>query len=130
MKGRTQLFSPFPRCPRPLPRRKPKSASPTSADIRRCADWRTRGQAAPARGGLLKNETRTCAGDFVGAGMPGLLLANGSFWAGGDVDSIRLIWQACRLPMARFDRLTPTARADVRNDYRISAHRARTPPPI
>ena len=34
-------------------RRKPKSASPTSADTRRCANWRTRGQAAPARGGLL-----------------------------------------------------------------------------
>jgi hypothetical protein len=27
MKSRTQLFSPFHRCPRPLPRRKPKSAS-------------------------------------------------------------------------------------------------------
>src|SRR5215510_5435246 len=55
MQDRTQLSSPFPRGPRPLPRRKPKSASPTSADIRRCSNWRTRGQAAPARGGLVRS---------------------------------------------------------------------------
>src|SRR6516164_5063749 len=47
MKVRTQLSSRFPRCPRPLPRRKPKSASPTSADIRRCANWRTRVRPLP-----------------------------------------------------------------------------------
>src|SRR6266436_8846789 len=52
MKSRTQLSSRFPRGPRPLPRRNPKSASPTSADIRRRVNWRTRVQAAPLSGGL------------------------------------------------------------------------------
>src|SRR6516165_9872945 len=49
MKGRTQLSSRFPRSPRPLPRRKPNSASPTSADIRRREKPRTRVHAAPSR---------------------------------------------------------------------------------
>src|SRR5215472_15895807 len=49
MKGRTQLSSRFPRRPRPLPRRKPNSASPTSADIRRRVKRRTRVPAAPSR---------------------------------------------------------------------------------
>ena len=39
----------LPRRPRPLPRRKPNSASPTSADIRRRVKRRTRVQAAPSR---------------------------------------------------------------------------------
>src|SRR5437660_8956779 len=38
MKGRTQLSSRSPRSPRALPRQKPNSASPTSANIR----WITR----------------------------------------------------------------------------------------
>src|SRR5215831_8206408 len=49
MKGRTQLSSRFPRSPRPLPRRKPNSAWPTSADIRRRVKRRTRVQAVPSR---------------------------------------------------------------------------------
>src|SRR5215475_9712189 len=49
MKDRRQLSERFPRSPRPLPRRKPNSASPTSADIRRRVKRRTRVQAAPSR---------------------------------------------------------------------------------
>src|SRR6266446_6397574 len=58
MQDRTQLSSPFPRGPRPAPRRKPKSASPMSVDIRHCANWRTRGQAAPPRAASFPPFTR------------------------------------------------------------------------
>jgi hypothetical protein len=44
--GRMQLSSRFPHSPRPLPRRKPNSASPKSADI---VTRQTRVQAAPSR---------------------------------------------------------------------------------
>jgi hypothetical protein len=47
------LSSRFPCSPRPLPRRKPNSASPTSADIRRRVNWRTGVQAAPSRAASL-----------------------------------------------------------------------------
>src|SRR6266700_257938 len=44
-----KLSSRFQRSPRPLPRRQPNSASPTSADIRGRVNWRTRVQAALSR---------------------------------------------------------------------------------
>src|SRR5262249_25009357 len=84
MQDRTRLSSPFPRGPRPLPRRKPKSASPTSADIRRCATGEQEVRPLPLGAasfapftmvqrrldrftfGSIKNETRTCREGFRG----------------------------------------------------------------